>query len=215
MDKSTSGPLVYPLIEHNYRIILVDYNLCPHVTLQQITEQICNFYGWLKVYADKTKAPKISICGHSAGAHLAMQMFKEEFLLPLKRLQLIDQLYLISGLYDLRELWPLRSCNPNNILDLSAFKALKLSPICWSYNKDLLHQYQKQGVKFHVLAAENDSECFKKQSQDLNKKLTEFGLNSVYKEFLQYDHFDVIEEFVNQNSNISRYICENLKLLKK
>ncbi|XP_065356473.1 kynurenine formamidase [Calliphora vicina] len=210
LDKSTSGPLVYPLIEHNYRIILVDYNLCPDITLQQITQQMCNFYKWLTIYATETKTPKMSISGHSAGAHLAVQMFKDDFLEPLKRLQLIDQIYLISGVYDLRELWKLNSCNANNILSLNAENAIELSPLCWLYNKDLICEYQKQGLMVHVLVGENDSERFKKQAQEYCSKLKELKLEAVYKEFDNYDHYDIIEECANSKSAISRYICKHL-----
>ena len=215
LDKGTSGHLVHSLIDYNYRIILVDYNLCPQVTLKQITEQICNFYKWLKNYAAATKASKISICGHSAGAHLALQMFKDEFLRPLRQLDLIDQLFLISGLYDLRELWALQASNPQNILNLNAEKAKDLSPICWQYNEDLLTKYRQQGVVFHVLVAENDSNTFKKQSEDLFKLFKALGLNVAYKEFEKYDHFDIIEECSNRNSVISKYIIRSLKLIEQ
>ncbi|XP_037821137.1 kynurenine formamidase-like [Lucilia sericata] len=211
LDKSTSGPLVFPMIEHNYRIILVDYNLCPQVTLEQITQQICNFYKWLQKYAVETKAPKICISGHSAGAHLSLQMFREEFLQPLKRLNLIEQIFLISGVYDLRELWCLKSVNPNDILNVNADKAKELSPFCWLFNMDLLAEYQKQGLRIHILVGENDSDRFKQQAQEYYNKLRALKLHTEYKEFKAYDHFDIIEECVNPKSSISSYIRESLQ----
>lgn len=214
LDKSSSGPLVYPLIDYNYRIILVDYNLCPQVTLEQLTAQICSFYKWLKIYAQETNANKISICGHSAGAHLALQIFKDEFLKPLRHLDLIDQLFLISGLYDLRELYSLQACNPQNILNLNAENAKDLSPICWPYNEVLIRKYIQQDVVVHVLVAENDSEVFKKQSNDLHNLFKAAALNVVYKEFEKYDHFDIIEECINRKSDISKYIVRELKLIE-
>ncbi|XP_046811922.1 kynurenine formamidase, partial [Lucilia cuprina] len=215
LDKSTSGPLVFPMIEHNYRIILVDYNLCPQVSLEQINQQICNFYKWLQKYAVETKAPKISICGHSAGAHLLLQMFREEFLQPLNRLNLIEQIFLISGVYDLRELWCLKSVNPNDILNLNADKAKELSPLCWLFDKDLLGEYQKQGLRIHILVAENDSDRFKQQAREYCEKLKALQLRTKYKEFKAYDHFDIIEECVNPKSSISSYIRENLQSVKQ
>ncbi|KAM7352959.1 kynurenine formamidase [Cochliomyia hominivorax] len=212
LDKSSSGPLVHTLIEHNYRIIVVDYNLCPDISLQQLIQQICNFFKWLKSYALETKTPKISVCGHSAGAHLSCLILKEEFLEPLKRLELIDQIFLISGVYDLQELMNLNSVNPNNILRLNKEKAIELSPLLWQYHGNLLKEYRKQAVKFHVLVAENDSERFKKQSREYYAKLKELEMEAYYKEFEVFDHFDIIEECANPKSSISRYICESLKV---
>lgn len=213
LDKSSSGPIVHTLIKHNYRLLLVDYNLCPQITLQQLTEQICNFYKWLKMYAEKTKAPKISISGHSAGGHLNCLIFKDEFLEPLKRLQLLEHVFLISGVYDLRELIDLKCVNANDKLSLDKKKAEELSPLLWSYNKELVEAYRKQGVKFHVLVAENDTGRFIKQSKEYYDKLKELQLEVFYKEFELYDHFDIIEDCEKENSPISRYICKSLNLI--
>lgn len=206
MDKSSSGPIVHPLVEQNYRVILVDYDVCPNLTLKQLTQQITNFYKWLKSYADETRAPKISICGHSAGAHLALQIFDNEFVRPMYRLGLVDHVFLISGLYDLRELWSYKSCNPNNVLALNDDLAHELSPICWTYDKELIGQYQRQNLKMHVIVAEHDSEAFKLQSQNYYKKLADLNLNVSYTVFESYDHFNIIEECSDRDSPISRYM---------
>uniref|UniRef100_A0A1I8P783 Alpha/beta hydrolase fold-3 domain-containing protein n=1 Tax=Stomoxys calcitrans TaxID=35570 RepID=A0A1I8P783_STOCA len=209
LDKTTSGPIVHTLIEH-YRIILVDYDVCPRVTLLQLTQQISNFFKWLSVYAKETGAPKISICGHSAGAHLALQMFQSEFLQAEQRLNAIDNVFLISGLYDLQQLWSFETCNPNNLLSLNPNLAIQLSPQCCNYNNKLIGQYKAQEVKIHIITGEHDSEAFKRQSQNYAYKLTKLNMDVNYRMFRSYDHFDIIEECSQRNSAISRYIRKEL-----
>ncbi|XP_075162806.1 kynurenine formamidase isoform X2 [Haematobia irritans] len=209
LDKTTSGPIVHTLID-NYRVILVDYDICPKVTLQELTQQLTNFYKWLSVYAKQTQTPRISVCGHSAGAHLALQLFQN--IQDYQQLHLIDNLFLISGLYDLRQLWSFQSCNPNNILALNDKLAFELSPITWTYNKDLIRQSLNQRLKVHIIVAENDSEAFKKQSQNYAYTLMQLNMNINFRMFSFYDHFDIIEDCSNRDSVVSCYIRNELNI---
>ncbi|XP_073844065.1 kynurenine formamidase isoform X2 [Musca autumnalis] len=212
LDKSASGSLVHTFVELNYRVLVVDYDLCPNVNLAQLTQQILNFYKWLRVYANDTGATKISICGHSAGAHLALQLFDDVFLKSQHDLDLIDHLFLISGLYDLRQLWSLNTTNSNNILGLNANLAIELSPFCSTYNDELLAKYRKQNLCLHLLVGENDSNTFKLQSQNYAHKLMQLNMNVNYRVFRSYDHFDIIEECSNPDSAISRYMQHEMKI---
>ncbi|XP_061395142.1 kynurenine formamidase [Musca vetustissima] len=212
LDKSTAGPIVHTFVEHNYRVLLVDYDLCPNVTLEQLTQQITNFYKWLKIYAHNTGATKISICGHSAGAHLALQLFDDEFSKLQFSLDFIDHVFLISGLYDLRQLWLLNCTNSNNLLGLDDNSATKLSPICCEYNDELIDKYRQQNIHLHLIVAENDSSIFKTQSQNYAHKLMQLNMNVNYRVFKCYDHFDIIEECSNSSSDISRYMKNEMKI---
>lgn len=40
LDKETSAYCVGPLVKAGIRVIILDYDLCPSVTLEQITKQI-------------------------------------------------------------------------------------------------------------------------------------------------------------------------------
>ncbi|XP_019894653.1 kynurenine formamidase isoform X2 [Musca domestica] len=212
LDRSSAGPIVHTFVQLNYRVLLVDYDLCPKVTLQQLTQQISNFYKWLQRYARDTRATKISICGHSAGAHLALQMFDNAFAQPQNRLDLIDHVFLISGLYDLRQLWFLNSCNPNNNLCLDDDRAAQLSPFCCAYSEELLEKYREQNIHLHLIVAENDSNAFKEQSQRYAHKLIKLNMNVNYRVFKAYDHFDIIEECSNMSSAISCYMQNAIKI---
>lgn len=198
-----------PLIKLGYRVICVDYNLCPKVDLQTLTEQIGSFFKWLQKYSEETLAPEVVICGHSAGAHLACELFRS----PEMNSVNIKSVFLISGLYDLRELWPLESCNPGNILGLNELKAIKLSPICWITSLSNQFFQMHSNLKIYLVAAEFDSRTFREQSRSMAEMICKVGGNNERIEFSilnNYDHFDIIEKMNDPSSAISTYIKQRL-----
>uniref|UniRef100_W8CAT8 Kynurenine formamidase n=1 Tax=Ceratitis capitata TaxID=7213 RepID=W8CAT8_CERCA len=209
LDKSTSGSFVEPLVERGFRVIAVDYNLCPNVTLATINEQIKNFFQWLYAYAEDTQASVISISGHSAGAYLSTLLFNKT-LLSLRYAEHTVSLFLISGIFDLRECWKLPSVNPNNIWNLDAISSETLSPITWELDREFIEFAKQINLRFYILAGENDSETFKAQSEKYAKKLKGAGLQTEFKIFDGYDHFDIIENVPRVGSLINTYLLENL-----
>ncbi|XP_018795228.1 PREDICTED: kynurenine formamidase [Bactrocera latifrons] len=209
LDRSTSGSFVEPLVEQDFRVIAVDYNLCPSVSLATLNEQFKHFFEWLYAYASDTKASKISISGHSAGAYMMTLLFNNSLL----RLPFVDNtvsFFLISGVFDLRELWNLPSVNPANILNLDLVSAEELSPICWKLDEEFIELAKQIQIRIHVLVAENDSETFKGQSLAFTKKLRETGLEIEFKLFEGYDHFDIIENVPVKGSEINTYLLKHL-----
>ncbi|XP_053959122.1 kynurenine formamidase [Anastrepha ludens] len=209
LDRHTSGSFVEPLVEQGFRVINVDYNLCPTVTLKAINEQINNFYEWLFTYAKDTQASKISISGHSAGAYLSTLLFNKR-LLSLPYADRITSFFLISGIFDLRECWSLPSVNPQNILNLNSISAEAMSPISWELDTHFVEFAKQLKLGIYVIVAENDSETFKGQSLAYARKLANAGLQTEFNILKGYDHFDIIEEVPVKGSLINSYLLKNL-----
>uniref|UniRef100_A0A034W6X0 Kynurenine formamidase n=2 Tax=Bactrocera dorsalis TaxID=27457 RepID=A0A034W6X0_BACDO len=209
LDRSTSGSFVEPLVEQGFRVIAADYNLCPSVSLATLNEQLKHFFEWLYAYASDTKASKISISGHSAGAYMITLLFNSG-LLKLPFADNTVSFFLISGVFDLRELWNLPSVNPANILNIDLVSAEELSPICWKLDEEFIELAKQIKLRIHVLVAENDSETFKGQSLAFAKKLRDTGLEIEFKIFEGYDHFDIIENVPVKGSEINTYLLKNL-----
>ncbi|XP_017859253.1 PREDICTED: kynurenine formamidase [Drosophila arizonae] len=208
LDKSHSCSIVGPLVRRGYRVAVMDYNNCPQVTLAQLLQQFTDFLLWIFNYADETKATEISFAGHSAGAHLLAQLLHVPSLISEERRQKVGVLFFISGVYDLRELWQLDPVNPNNIFGLNADSAKELSPILWPWPADSPFW---SGVHSHVIAAEHESVTFIEQSRVFAKNLQDAGFKVTFKIFDKYDHFDIIEETVLDNSPITSYLLGALK----
>lgn len=203
LDKSHSCSIVGPLVRRGYRVAVMDYNNCPQVTLPQLLQQFTNFLLWIFNYAEETKTTEISFAGHSAGAHLLAQLLHVPSLISEERRQKVRVVFFISGVYDLRELWKLDPVNPNNIFGLTTESATELSPILWPWPAD---SPSWSGVQLHVIAAEHESVTFIEQSRVFAKNLEEAGFNVIFKLFDKYDHFDIIEETVIDNSRITSYL---------
>lgn len=56
LDKEMSGYCVAPLVEEGHRVIIVDYNLCPSVSLRKVTEEIKECINHILRYARNTDA---------------------------------------------------------------------------------------------------------------------------------------------------------------
>jgi len=114
LNKDMSAYCVGPLVSNGYKVIVVEYDLCPQLTLSELIQQVTKCGVFILDYADRLKCRHLCFAGHSAGAHLILCMINELLNNGLESKQ-IDALYLISGIYDLTELQH-TSINKDNIL---------------------------------------------------------------------------------------------------
>lgn len=118
---------------------------------------------------------------------------------------LIKNYYLISGIYDLREVWKNPAIDGDQVLKLTDQDVELLSPVLF---KDFSHTYKPS---IHILYSENDSPSFKKQSLAFAKHLKQFGFEVLEKEFHDWDHFEIVEELSRKESKITEYILKKNK----
>src|SRR5579859_4817948 len=76
-DKSHYAWLAPPLVEAGISVALLNYALCPAVTIGTIVEQCRRALVWLYQHAKDygIGSEQIIVSGHSAGGHLAAMMF--------------------------------------------------------------------------------------------------------------------------------------------
>jgi len=75
-DKSIYSFLAEPYVANGVNVIVVGYDLCPAVTLTQISEQARQAVAWVYNNADEfaINANNIIVMGHSAGGHITEMM---------------------------------------------------------------------------------------------------------------------------------------------
>lgn len=113
---------------------------------------------------------------------------------------LIKNYFLISGIYDLREIWKNPAMDSNDLLKLDETSVMELSPILsrsLSSNKDTF---------IHILYGEHDSPSFKSQSIAYGKFLESLKFNVKVEDFPNWDHFEIVEELSRKESKIIEYI---------
>lgn len=138
------------------------------------------------------------MCGHSAGAHLLAMLLNEDF----QGHSLIKNYFLISGIYDLREIWKNPAMDENEQLKLNEEDVELLSPVLF---KEFCKAHKPL---LHILYAENDSDSFKGQSVAFRKHVENVGFEVLEKQFDDWDHFEIVEELSRKESRISKYMMK-------
>ena len=108
LDKSDASIVAPPFTEAGYAVAVLNYALCPDVSVEVIVEQVREAAAWLHAHSEEWDAPAqpLFACGHSAGGHLAAMLLATDWPawhagLPA---QLLAGAVCISALYDLRPL---------------------------------------------------------------------------------------------------------------
>ena len=127
LDKKDFSFLAPALVGAGVSLVVVNYDLCPRVTIQRIVQQMLGASAWLYRNAERygMDEDRLYVCGHSAGGHLAAMMLAA--LWPVLDRSLPRDLYkgalAVSGIYDLRPLTQVGWLNGDLRLDgESAFK---------------------------------------------------------------------------------------------
>lgn len=192
------------------KTIIIGYDLCPNVTLPEIVNQIQKCAIYIFEYAEKMGSRGVYFGGHSAGAHLLAKLLaNEEFLTSTYGSQRLQGAFLVSGVYDLRDLV---KTYVNELVKLPQEKAIEMSPMFDDYT-----HLRNKNLRIYVLAGQNDSPTFKKQSRDFYDKLqNSISSQNVYLEIKdKLDHFDIVECFSEIDNFLKSLILLDLvKYLK-
>src|SRR5207302_69880 len=130
LDKQDFAFLAPAWVDAGVSLAVVNYDLCPKVTMEEIVRQMLRASRWLWLHAEQygMDQDRLYVCGHSAGGHLTAMMMSA--LWPVFDARLPKDLWkgglAVSGLYDLRPLPHLDFLQPDLRLDEAA--ALRLSP---------------------------------------------------------------------------------------
>jgi arylformamidase len=130
LDKNDFSFLAPTWVDAGVSLAVVNYDLCPRVTMEEIVRQMLRASRWLWLNAEEygMDQDRLYVAGHSAGGHLTAMMMCA--LWPAFDRTLPKDLWkgglAISGLYDLRPLLEVDWLNGD--LRLDAESALRLSP---------------------------------------------------------------------------------------
>jgi arylformamidase len=181
---------------HGVAVAVAGYDLCPHVAIADIIEQIrhaCLFL-WLR-----TKQ-RLLVYGHSAGGHLAGAMLATDWptLYP-KAGDLVPAAYSISGVFDLS---PLTGISVNQDLRLDANSAREVSPLTWPAPK---------GHTFDAVVGGLESSEFLRQSQAIADTWGKAGVATRYEAIPGVNHFTVINALADPQSAMVARLAELAK----
>lgn len=122
LDRTVFSHLASGLLAHGVAVAMPSYDLCPHVTVATIVEQVRDAAGFLA----KRHSRDLLAIGHSAGGHLAAMLLATDWASRALPAATVRAALPISGLFDLP---PLLATTVNEPLGLNKAEARRLSPL--------------------------------------------------------------------------------------
>lgn len=123
----------------------------------------------------------------------------------------IRNVFLVSGVYDLRELRTVDAVNASNVLGLREEMAAALSPLLHRmvFDTNRIATANNNCMNMCVMVAEHDSPTFQRQSREYVDALRKSGWNGMlqFEVISDCDHFDIVERLVDGGFPLTRYIA--------
>jgi len=169
--------LAPPLTAAGIVSVVVNYALCPTVTMSELTEQCRRAVRWTRAHiAEFGGDPKnLHITGHSAGAHLAVMMALTPDLS-----EVIRSVTGLSGLYDLA---PVSLCFMQQDLRLTEAEIAALSP---------MHKALPRDLKLLLGAGSEETEAFHWHSAAFGEICNANGLDCAVMKIPGHHHYSVV-----------------------
>lgn len=182
-----------PLVRAGMTAVIVNYALCPKVTLTEIVRQVRAAIAWCRreIHRFGGDAERLTIAGHSAGGHLVGMALATDWqgdysLDP----SIAKGAIAVSGLFDLRP-FPYTYLQP--ALQLTTRETLELSPV------DLT---PKCPVPLIAAVGGAESAEFRRQSRELVQSWQGKGGDCRYTEIEGADHFTALDHLFDPASDL-------------
>lgn len=185
LSKDMFSWIAAPYVARGINVALLNYRLCPEVTIDAIVEDCALAMNWLAFHARGFMAPpkQAVLAGHSAGGHLVgVLATKGAKALGFEPAQIVGGV-MISGLFDLA---PLLMFSGNSDFRLTEASAKALSPV-----------HQKSQLAVPLIAAAGGAETieFVRQTVLIANHWPERTGEAML--VPQLDHFTIVDAFAN------------------
>ena len=202
LDKSYYSDIAEPFVAAGATVVLPNYDLCPAVTITEITEQMRAALTWVfRHIKDFNSDPeRIYLAGHSAGGHLTGMMMATDWKARGLPGDILKGAAPLSGLFDIE---PHRHTELQPDLRLTQEEAAAMSP-----------QFLPLTAKCPVICAVGggESASFHRQSKEFTEKCRAEGLACDYLELGQDNHFDITDRLHQADDPLTRALLELMGL---
>lgn len=198
LDKGIYSEIAQPIVASGAVAILVNYDLCPAVTVDDIVQQILSCVAW--IYRETPRyggdPHRISLSGHSAGAHLAAMTLYHDWDGDGLPMDLIKAVVLISGIYDLASVPHL---SVNEEIQLTEDQARRNS---------VMSAEPRVNCRALVTAGAEEPRLWVQQSLDYARWLTRAGLVTRYLELPDEHHFSITDRLAQADHPLTKAMLE-------
>lgn len=188
-DKSQFRFLVPALRAQGWHVALANYPLCPEVRVGDIVASAQRALHRLSdAQAARGQDGPFLLCGHSAGAHLALELALRHDDLPASTRPALAGVVAISGVFDLR---PLVQTTLNARLRLTSDEAAAASPLLRTHGG---------AAPAVFLVGETETPAFHQQSTAMAQAWQSAGNAAAVRVVPGADHFSVLQHLGEMGS---------------
>lgn len=191
-DKAGFRFIAPALVRRGLHVAMVNYPLCPTVSLAELTDTVRTAVPAVLGRADAA-LPLVAM-GHSAGGHLAMEMALTDWSARGLPMATVAGVIALSGLYDLA---PLVQTSLNENLRLDAQSAAAASP---------LYRAAPGGPPLLLAAGADETPAMREQSRRMHEVWLAMGNPSVLHEEPHADHFSLLQRLVAPHSALGQQV---------
>ena len=195
LDKSEHAFVAEPFVAAGYAVAVVNYDLCPTVTIATIIDESRRAIAWLAKEGPAQGAPApIVASGHSAGGHLVAMLLATAWREHGLAAPPIAGGVSLSGVHDLE---PLVLSTMNVDLNLDEREARAVSPV---------HQAPTTRAPLYIAAGADETSEFLRQATlmfDAWPGNRPRGMTAP-RFFAKRNHFTVLLEYANPDSDLTR-----------
>ena len=201
-DKDMFSFVAERFVEAGACVVLNNYDLCPDVTMDEITRQNRAALAWIYKNAGAFGGDpgRIHVTGHSAGGHLTGMLMAtqwSEWGLPF---DVVNGAVPVSGLFDLE---PLRRSYLNADLRMDEEETRRNSPI---------HHIPKWMPPTVVAVGGGETDEFRRQSRIYTDACRAAGFEVSYLEVGNHDHVNTAGEYRNRLSPLTAVLFAQMGL---
>jgi arylformamidase len=183
-------------------VVLVEYDLCPAVTVSDIVRQTRAAIAWSykNIMRYSGNPSKIYLSGHSAGGHLTAMALAHDWEREGLPRDLIKGAVATSGVYDL-----------DMVMRISVQEQVKLTPELARENS-LFHHPPLPICPVIVAVGGNEPKGWQQMSEDFFKLCQERGLACEYLIVPGANHYTMSEHLADANSPLALAMLRQMKL---
>ncbi|HEV8725583.1 MAG TPA: alpha/beta hydrolase [Candidatus Binatia bacterium] len=183
-------------------VVLVEYDLCPEVTITDIVRQTRSAIAW--VYKDigryGANPAKVFVAGHSAGGHLTAMALAHDWAKEGMPADLIKGAVATSGVYDL-----------DMVMEISVQEQVRMTPEIAKQNSPLLHPAR---VKCPLVVAVGGAEPkgWQQMSEDYFNYCKQHGMQVDYLIEPDANHYTMSEHLLDDERPLTRAMIKQMGL---
>ena len=202
MDKSDYSFIADVFQPAGATTVIINYDLCPTVTLETIVAQTMRAIGWTwrNIAGHGGDPDRLYVSGNSAGGHLTAMALAHDWAAEDLPADIIKGAVPVTGVFDCE---PVPDTTVNDLVRLDREAARRLSP---------LRNPPRHALPVLVAVGGAEPPLWIGMSEDYAALCREHGLACEYMELPDHDHFDVSRAVGDAESPLARAMLRMMGL---